>query len=1369
MRKTFGKYFLGLDIGTSSVGWAVTDMNYNLMKFNGKAMWGVRLFDEAETAEERRLHRTARRRNLRRKERIALLQELFSEEMAKKDFGFFMRLRDSGLLSEDKRQHQTDSFFHDEDYMDQDFFEEYPTIYHLRKELMDSCQPHDIRLVYLAIHHIIKHRGHFLYEGTFQDVADISLSEMMEELVSIMEEMLGIRFQCIDMEKTGQILSNDQLGVNGKKKELLQRFDFDKDDRDGKKAVEELAKLLSGGTVELKVLFLDESLADCELPKISLKGTSYDEHEGEFRAILTDRFALIEKAKAIYDWGILQRILGGKKSISEAKVAVYEAHKADLQCLKSFIRECCPRETYKEVFGVPKEKKANYSAYVGSCMVGGKKRIIEKRCTQEEFCDFLKKQALKTASNFDETKYGKLKARIESGAFMEKQKIKDNGVIPFQIHRKELEKILENASTYLPFLQEKDERGVTVSKKILGIMEFRIPYYVGPLNDAHKDKGQKFCWAVRKEGMDGIPVRPWNFDEIIDRAESAESFIRRMTNKCTYLLGEDVLPKDSLYYSSYRVLNELNNLKINGEKISVGLKQRIFTDLFMRERKVKQNRLRRYLQEEGYFGKGDEILITGIDGDFKGSLTAYIDFKEILGKDVFSDSEKAMVEDIIRYILLFGNDKKMLRDKVEGRYGRILDKMQIQKILKKKYSEWGNFSKELLTEICAVEESTGEYVSILSAMYHREGNPNFMELMANSEPYAGLIKSYNGEAATDERNISYDDLEDLHLSAPVKRAVWQTILIVKELVKILGREPERIFIEVARGENVEKKRTVSRKGQLLELYKSCKNEEPELYESLQLEPEERLRRDKLFLYYIQLGKSMYSGKTIDLDDLEKCDIDHIYPQSKVMDDSLDNRVLVFKNENAAKKDKYPLDPVIQDNMTPFWNMLQKKDFISKTKYERLVRRTGFTLEEQVGFVSRQLVETQQSTKAVAGMFCKMFPQTDVVYSKARNVTAFRQGVDDFELGHRKDESDGRVIANQFIKVRELNDFHHAKDAYLNIVVGNVFYCKFTANPRNFFREKGPDTPYSLNAMYKFKIERNGIVAWQPTIDGTDGAMATVKRTMGKNNVLVTKMAREGSGALFDLNVLKKGKGQVSQKGHGPLTSIENYGGYNKATVAYFFIVEHTGKKGKRCRTIEAVPLHMQASIGSQADLRTYCIEKLGLKEPRILLEKILIGSLLMQNGFRMYLNGKSGKQYTICNANQLILDGGQTVYLKKVLKYWQRTKGEAEREPSTFDGITAEENLQLYDCFQEKLEKTVYHEKLSAQVKSLKMGREKFIELGAGKQCGVLAEILHFFQCNSANSDLRLIDGVKNAGSLNIGQDITKTENLYLIHQSVTG
>ena len=55
-------YYVGLDIGTNSVGWAVTTPQYALIKYTKHYMWGSRLFTEGKTAEERRTHRVNRRR-----------------------------------------------------------------------------------------------------------------------------------------------------------------------------------------------------------------------------------------------------------------------------------------------------------------------------------------------------------------------------------------------------------------------------------------------------------------------------------------------------------------------------------------------------------------------------------------------------------------------------------------------------------------------------------------------------------------------------------------------------------------------------------------------------------------------------------------------------------------------------------------------------------------------------------------------------------------------------------------------------------------------------------------------------------------------------------------------------------------------------------------------------------------------------------------------------------------------------------------------------------------------------------------------------------------------------------------------------------
>ena len=98
-----GNYYLGLDMGTSSCGWSVTDEEYHVLRRHGKALWGVRLFEGAKTAEERRMHRAGRRRLDRRGWRINILQELFAEEVSKIDPGFFLRMKESKYYPEDKR------------------------------------------------------------------------------------------------------------------------------------------------------------------------------------------------------------------------------------------------------------------------------------------------------------------------------------------------------------------------------------------------------------------------------------------------------------------------------------------------------------------------------------------------------------------------------------------------------------------------------------------------------------------------------------------------------------------------------------------------------------------------------------------------------------------------------------------------------------------------------------------------------------------------------------------------------------------------------------------------------------------------------------------------------------------------------------------------------------------------------------------------------------------------------------------------------------------------------------------------------------------------------------------------------------------
>ncbi len=133
-------YFLGLDMGTNSVGWAVTDSEYHLLRKRGKDLWGIREFDEALTAVDRRSHRVSRRRRQRQQVKIGLLKSYFEDEIRKVDPNFYQRLENSKYFLEDKDENvrNKNGIFADKNFSDKEYYKTYPTIFHLRKELIEN-------------------------------------------------------------------------------------------------------------------------------------------------------------------------------------------------------------------------------------------------------------------------------------------------------------------------------------------------------------------------------------------------------------------------------------------------------------------------------------------------------------------------------------------------------------------------------------------------------------------------------------------------------------------------------------------------------------------------------------------------------------------------------------------------------------------------------------------------------------------------------------------------------------------------------------------------------------------------------------------------------------------------------------------------------------------------------------------------------------------------------------------------------------------------------------------------------------------------------------------------------------------------------
>lgn len=95
---------------------------------------------------------------------------------------------------------------------------------------------------------------------------------------------------------------------------------------------------------------------------------------------------------------------------------------------------------------------------------------------------------------------------------------------------------------------------------------------------------------------------------------------------------------------------------------------------------------------------------------------------------------------------------------------------------------------------------------------------------------------------------------------------------------------------------------------------------------------------------------MYSGETISLHDLMNdnlYDIDHIYPRHFIKDDSIENNLVLVKKEiNNHKQDRYPLEKELQSARLAYWKNLVERGFITREKYNRLTRKDAFSYKKR---------------------------------------------------------------------------------------------------------------------------------------------------------------------------------------------------------------------------------------------------------------------------------------------------------------------------------------------------------------------------------------------------------------------------------------
>ncbi|QIH76705.1 type II CRISPR RNA-guided endonuclease Cas9 [Macrococcoides canis] len=1215
MEKSVKPYILSLDIGTASVGWSAFDKNFNILKYHDKDAIGVLTFESASTAAERRLQRGARRRYNRRIKRLGLLQEVLAPLVKNPNFYKYENL---SKWKNNNYDFQGKSLSEVLRFLGMDA-KSYPTIYHLQYALLTEKKKFAPELIYIALYHLVKYRGHFLFDQL--DLSKRTGNEGVADLQSLIESFeslneMNLSIDSAKLQEIFEILKDESLTRNDRSKQLNKI----------QKPLSDMFKMLLG--MKFKEFELFPGMDNYESLKEEKKSYALSEdYEASMSEQLTqEQREYIELGNKVYMSLVLESILQDASCVSHSKVNDYKKFKEELKIVKDIIyKKDATKQLYTNIFVSSKEALKNYDDLPSD-------ENYKKLCLFDQYLKHPK------------TKYDDLKKELkkhidESHPFyelLEENKLLrvlntvDNSSIPMQNNLYEAEQILKNQQSY--YKEITDE----MIEQVLSIIKFRIPYYVGPL--VKESKNQKFGWMVRNSDE---RIKPWNFDNVINRSESAQKFIRKMTNKCTYLMSEEVLPKNSLLYQEMEVLNELNGVQIRPEnapkhkkyRLEPIVKQYIYNEIFKKNKSVTHKSLMDKMEKSEhktcFTSFDDKLKVFGTQDEtkFVSKLSTYQDMNRIIGN---VEDNYEMIEELVLWITIF-EDKNILEDKIKEKYPD-LSKKQIEHLKKLNYSGWGRVSEKLLTH----DYKGNSVIDLL-----RRTDQNFMEIITSKD--YGFKTFISDENQIEHHQVRYKDVAALATSPALKKGIWNTLEIVRELTSIFG-DPEYIVMEFATEDGEKGKRQKSRKQQWESNIKNNKLKSiPEYKEIIEESASDdfNFQETKLWLYLSQNGRCMYTHERIDLEKLLKdksdqiYEVDHIYPQRLVKDDSINNKVLVVKSANQHKSgDAMPLEKMSETKrgfMISFWKRLNDNGLISSTKLARLMKPTLSELDKE-GFIQRQLVETRQISSHVRDFLEEEYSDTKVIPMKSRFASEFRKR---FEIP----------------KIRELNDSHHAIDAYLNGVVylaGRVIYPKVDFFDFNFKREKVRQKWKAMGENLNENRRRDDFFFFRniENLDLSEGEMLTSKIKMDIDN--------------FKINYVRKTGGQESafykQTAYSPKLNQAKYDSAKndfvvykemkvlKSHVIYYVEVGKNGKPKGRYSVVDELVIESYQNKGlSHDELALYLAKresKFEVTEARYLFE-INKGDIIYLNEHPTYFvsSGEviNGRQFNMTIEEQLDL------------------------------------------------------------------------------------------------------------------------------------
>lgn len=542
-------------------------------------------------------------------------------------------------------------------------------------------------------------------------------------------------------------------------------------------------------------------------------------------------------------------------------------------------------------------------------------------------------------------------------------------------------------------------------------------------------------------------------DEIIYYQRRLKSQ-KGLVSECRFELHHKVAPKSSPLYQVEKIWESINTISLTNKfketyTITPEQKQAIFEHLDNKE-KLSASDLFKILglsRTSGWYAN-EQIKKAGLQGNttkvrlIKEFKNLGIERPDLLAFKLEIETKQKVNKEtgeVTDYEMITPAFEKQPLYRIWHLLYSVDEPTQVINVLQKQFG----FTAEQAEQLSKIDFKKAGF-GAKSARAIRKLLPGLMQGLPYSSA-AERVGYKHSDSITKEENLQRQLLEALPPIA--KNSLRQPVVekILNQLVNLinaimndpaLGR-PDEIRVEMARQLQQNQKKRNEAYQKSIDTDKRHK----EIRERLQSEyPGMAISRkviEKYKLYEQQNGDCMYTGKKMELSKVlrgDGIDVDHVIPQSKLFDDSFQNKVLVLRAENEKKDNATAYDYMKSKGDEIFRQYIERVDrLFDAQKINRSKQQKLLITESEIpnDFINRQLNETSYISKLARQMLQQI---CNNVYSSTGMVTDFLRhqwGYDEVlkQLGLKRWQDAGLAESDTMPAWSKRDDHrHHALDA-----------------------------------------------------------------------------------------------------------------------------------------------------------------------------------------------------------------------------------------------------------------------------------------------------------------------------------------------------